>query len=91
MLVGWSLMIIHIIFLFDLWSYFYSCTFFVPKDNLTLSDYISFQKKNKLTDIGNEKLLSQDFAEVTCIKGIGGDNMIISYRNNYDLPDLIIG
>lgn len=78
-------------FLFDLWSYFYSCTFFVPKGNLTLSDYISFQKKNKLTDIGNEKLLNQDFAEVTCIKGLGGDNMIVSYRRDYDLQDLMLG
>ncbi|KFF25287.1 hypothetical protein [Chryseobacterium vrystaatense] len=73
--------------IFDLWNYFYSCTFFIPNKNLTFSDYIKFQQKIKFQDKGNEKLLNECFTDFTCIKGLGGDNMIISYRNNYNLPN----
>ncbi|MBB6369653.1 hypothetical protein [Chryseobacterium shigense] len=73
-------------FLFDIWKYFYSCTFFVPSKDLTLSDYGNFQKKNRFEDKANEKLLDHHFADVTCIKGLGGDNMIISYNSDYELP-----
>ncbi|RKS97845.1 hypothetical protein [Chryseobacterium defluvii] len=75
-------------FLFDIWNYFYSCTFFIPTKGFTFSDYITFQKKIKFQDKGNEKLLSNDYTNFSCIKGLGGDNLIISYQNNYQLPDL---
>ncbi|WP_284464739.1 hypothetical protein [Chryseobacterium sp.] len=77
-------------FLFDIWNYFYSCTFFIPNKNLTFSDYITFHTNNKFQDIANEKLLNQNFSNFTCIKGLGGDNMVLSYRSNYNLPDLIL-
>ncbi|PIF45759.1 hypothetical protein CLU96_2771 [Chryseobacterium sp. 52] len=46
-------------FLFDLWNYFYSCTFFIPNKDLAFSDYSNFQKKIKFEDKANEKLLSK--------------------------------
>ncbi|KMQ59937.1 hypothetical protein ACM46_16900 [Chryseobacterium angstadtii] len=76
-------------FLFDLWNYFYSCSIFIPNKDFTFSDYINFYKKNKFEDKGNEKLLSNYFTDFTCIKGLGGDNMIISHRSNYDLSKFI--
>ncbi|RKE71976.1 hypothetical protein [Chryseobacterium sp. AG363] len=77
-------------FIFDVWKYFYSCTFFIPTENFNFFDYITFQKKNKFHDIGNEKLLINHYANFSCIKGLGGDALIISYRNDFKLPDLTI-
>ncbi|GEN69819.1 hypothetical protein [Chryseobacterium rhizosphaerae] len=77
-------------FLFDVWKYFYSCTFFIPTEKFNFFDYITFQKKNRFHDIGNEKLLINHYANFSCIKGLGGDNLIISYRNDFKLPDLPI-
>lgn len=76
-------------FLFDIWKYFYSCAFFVPVDGFTFSDYISFHKKIKLQDKGGKKLLDKEYANFECIKGLGGDSLLISYRKNYQLPDLM--
>ncbi|MCW1961286.1 hypothetical protein [Chryseobacterium viscerum] len=77
-------------FIFDVWKYFYSCTFFIPTENFNFSDYITFQKKNKFHDIGNEKLLIHHYANFSCIKGLGGNTLIISSRNDFKLPDLTI-
>lgn len=74
--------------LVDIWSYFYSCNFFIPKEEFTFSDFIQFQKLNSFQDIGNEKLLNSLYADFSCIKDLGGDSLIISYRNDYQLPDL---
>lgn len=75
-------------FIFDFWKYFYSCSFFVPVDRFTFSDFISFYKSVKFEDKWNEKLLSNLFTNFTCIKDLGGTNLIITYRNGYHLLDL---
>ncbi len=75
-------------FLFDIWNYFYSCTFFVPKNGFAFSDYVDFQKRIKFQDKGGEKLLKAGHADFECIKGLGGDSLIVSYQKDYQLPDL---
>lgn len=75
-------------FLFDLWNYFYSCTFFIPRDGFSFSDYIDFQKRINFEDKGGEKLIRSGYTDFECIKGLGGDSLIISYRKDYKLPDL---
>lgn len=75
-------------FIFDVWKYFYSCTFFIPIDQFTFSEFIFSEKQNKFHDIGNEKLLTKKFTNFTCIKDLGGNGLIISYQKNYQLPDL---
>ncbi|GAF04809.1 hypothetical protein [Saccharicrinis fermentans] len=75
-------------FMFDIWKYFYSCTFFIPTEGFSFSDYISFQKKIKFQDKGGEKLLSKRYSDFGCIKGLGGDSLIVSYRKDFQLPDL---
>lgn len=75
-------------FIIDVWRYYYSCTFFIPTDGFSFSDYISFQKENKLHDKGGQKLLSKGYSNFECMKGLGGDSLIISYRKGFRLPDL---
>jgi len=75
-------------FLFDIWNYFYSSTFFIPAREFTFSDYISFQQSIKFQDKWGEKLLQRKSTAFECIKGLGGDNLIISYQNDFLLPDL---
>ena len=75
-------------FIFDIWEYFYSCAFFIPSKGFSFSDYISFQKRIKFQDKGGEKLLSKRYSDFECIKGLGGDSLVISYRKDYQLPDL---
>lgn len=73
--------------LIDIWKYFYSCAFFKPLPGLSFSDFIDFQKSIKFIDKGGEKLISNNYSNFECIKGLGGDHLLISYKNNYSLPD----
>lgn len=75
-------------FIFDILKYFYSCAFFIPAKGFSFSDFISFQKKIKFQDKGGEKLLSKGYSDFVCIKGLGGDSLIVSYQKGFQLPDL---
>lgn len=74
--------------LIDVLKYFYSCTFFIPSKQFAFSDYSTFQKNNNFHDKMNEKLLHNHYADFSLIKGLGGDSLIISYRNDFNLPNL---
>lgn len=71
----------NIHFMIDLWMYFYSCLYFIPKKHFSFEDYESFQISSNFRDKFSVSLLSSDYTDFTCIKDTGGENLIISCKD----------
>lgn len=76
-------------FIIDLWKYFYSCNFFKP-GNLNLDEYIHYLKLNGVVNIDGKSQLDSGLTEFMCIKGLGADYLIISYKNGSEVLESIL-
>lgn len=76
-------------FIIDLWKYFYACDFFKPMNDLTFEEYEDYLEVNGVNDINGLKQLWDKLSDFICIKGLGGDYLIISYYSELKIIDLI--
>lgn len=68
--------------LIDMWKYFYSCDFFIPINDLSFEEYEDYLQFNGVDDINGLGIIQNKLAEFIFIKGLGADNLIISYNSD---------
>ena len=68
-------------FILKLWKYFSSCDFFKPINDLTFDEYQDYLECNGVYDEDGLKMLWNKLCNFICIKGIGGDYLILSYNS----------
>jgi len=71
----------------DFWQYFYACSFFRPINDLTFDEYEDYLIMNGVNDIDGLKQLENLLSDFKAIKGIGGDQLTISYRHFLKLEE----
>jgi hypothetical protein len=71
----------------NLWNYFYACDFFIPTAHLTFP-YLIENYKDLMDDIDGLKLFQRGLINAICIKGLGGNNLIINYKNDFRMPNI---
>lgn len=72
-------------FIIDLWKYFYACYFFKPVNTLTFDDYQDYLAINGVDDLYGRKMLMNKLCDFICIKGLGGEEIIISHQNTLEM------
>lgn len=74
-------------FIVDAWKYFYSLDFFKPINDLSFEEYEDYLEVNGVNDIDGLKLLRNRLTDCICIKGLGADHLVISYKSELCLED----
>ncbi len=75
-------------FLIELWNYFWSMCFFVPKETLDWEGFLYYSRKNT-RDKNGLKLLDS-FTDAVFLKGHDGDNLIINYLNDVYVQEQLL-
>ncbi len=74
--------------IFALWSFFKSLRFFNPLPDLDWKTFSSYDCNLFESDPEGRKMFAFNFMSYLCIKGSGGESMMINYKKEYTLPDI---
>jgi hypothetical protein len=74
--------------IFALWASFRSLRFFNPLPDLDWSTFSTYDCSLFESDPEGKKMFAFNFMNYLCIKGSGGESMMINYKKDHALPDI---